>query len=770
MHTFRTRLILSGLAACLLATAFLASQAELAASPLPLAADDTTPPQGKAPKKPGYRLQPGDDEALPIDEVNPRTKQGQARIDALGWFMTGRLREKRNDFKGAYEAYQRAVAIDPTAVAIYRVLVPLAFSLHQTDDAVKYAMKAIELDPNDYELLRRLGIHMAKERKIVEAVDLLEKAANSKSLKKDSVVYVSLMRDLSTLYSALAVVGENTDRYKAKAADAFKVIYDAIVDPGRFNLDKRTRDALLADPRTSLERIGRAFLDAKRPELAVQAFERAAKSGRGSAGSLGYNLARVNLQTGKSEKALDQLQKYFDAQLQSKGRNAYQLLEDILKKLKKSDELVSRLERLAEKDKRNSTLQYFLADRYVAAKQLDKAEALYKETLEASGGSEGYAGLVGIYRERKQAGPLLDVLVKAVKGGRGLERLEPELKAISQNGELIDGLIDAGRKQLTGDEPKLEIAAAIILAKLAAEAKKTAAAIDFYQFALKGARQEQANALYNELGDHLMEVRNFAEAAKVFRKAASDPALSAGRPNYLFRLSQAHELSGNTKSALEAVAEARKILPDVALLHYQEGWVHYHAENWDKAVRIFEQVMAKYPQETDILRRCQFSLSNIYVQQGNIRKGEQILEKVLEADPDDPSVNNDLGYLYADQNKNLEKAEKMIRKAIKAEPENAAYLDSMGWVLYRLGKYAEAITHLEKAVKLSTGSDGTIRDHLGDCYHKLAKKDKAVGAWQDALKAAKSTSSPDKELIRKIEKKLQDAGVKPKAAPSASKS
>lgn len=770
MHTFRTRLILSGLAACLLSAAASVSHAELAASSLRIAVGDTNPSEGKAPKKPGYRLQPGDDEALPIDEVNPRTKQGQARIDAIGWFMTGRLREKRNDFKGAYEAYQRAVVIDPTAIVIYRVLVPLAFSLNQTDDAVKYAMKAIELDPNDYELLRRLGIHMARERKIVEAVDLLEKAANSKSLKKDSVVYVSLMRDLSMLYSALAIVGENTDRYRKKAADAYKVIYDAIVDPGRFNLDKRTRDALLADPKTSLERIGQAFLDANRPKLAVQAFERAAKQGRGNPGSLGYNLANVYFQTGKPEQALDQLQKYFDAQLKSKGRKPYKLLADILKKLKKSDELVSRLERLAEKDKRNSTLQYFLAEQYVAAKQLDKAETLYKTTLEASGGSEGYIGLVGIYRERKQAGPLLDVLVKAVKGGRGLERLEPELKAISEDGKLLDGLIATGRKQLTGDEPKLEVAAAIILAKLAAEAKKTAAAIDFYQFALKGARQEQAIALYNELGDYLMEVSNYAEAAKVFRKAASDPALSAGRPNYLFRLSQAHELSGNTKSALEAVAEARKILPDVSLLHYQEGWVHYHAQNWDKAVRVFEQVMAKYPQETAIVRRCQFSLSNIYVQQGNIRKGEQILEKVLEANPDDPSVNNDLGYLYADQNKNLEKAEKMIRKAIKAEPENAAYLDSMGWVLYRLGKYAEAVPHLEKAVKLSTGSDGTIRDHLGDCYHKLAKKDKAVDAWQDALKAAKSASSPDNELIQKIEKKLQDAGVKPKAAPSASKS
>ena len=39
-------------------------------------------------------------------------------------------------------------------------------------------------------------------------------------------------------------------------------------------------------------------------------------------------------------------------------------------------------------------------------------------------------------------------------------------------------------------------------------------------------------------------------------------------------------------------------------------------------------------------------------------------------DPNDPGVNNDLGYLYADQGKNLEKAEAMIRKAVQEEPDN----------------------------------------------------------------------------------------------------
>ena len=57
---------------------------------------------------------------------------------------------------------------------------------------------------------------------------------------------------------------------------------------------------------------------------------------------------------------------------------------------------------------------------------------------------------------------------------------------------------------------------------------------------------------------------------------------------------------------------------------------------------------------------------------------------------------NNLGYLWADENKRLGRAEKMIREAVAAEPDNAAYRDSLGWVLFRLGKYPQAVAELKR--------------------------------------------------------------------------
>ncbi|MFG0314264.1 MAG: tetratricopeptide repeat protein, partial [Phycisphaerales bacterium] len=81
-----------------------------------------------------------------------------------------------------------AVALDPTSAEITKALVMLAFSLNQTDEAVKYALKAIELDPDDYQILRRLGIHMAQERKIPQAIELLNETDPASFSFEDSRV------------------------------------------------------------------------------------------------------------------------------------------------------------------------------------------------------------------------------------------------------------------------------------------------------------------------------------------------------------------------------------------------------------------------------------------------------------------------------------------------------------------------------------------------------------------------------------------------------
>jgi len=697
-------------------------------------------------KSSGFRLQILDEPLQPLDPKVQPPADSHKKADAISWFMTGRLMERRNEFKSAYEAYQKAVELDPSAIEVYRALVPLAFSLNQTEQALKYALKSVELDPSDHELLRRLGVYMAAQRNLPRAIQFLEKALSSPALNKKSGAYVILIRDLAVLYTSVGQV--------EKAADNYAIVFEALNNPEKYKLTLKTRKALLADPGTIYERMGQTFLAAKRTQLAIDAFEKAAKSRNGKPGNLNFNLAQVYLLKQQPDKAIEHLQKYLDAQLQSKGQAAYQLLAKILKEQDQSDQLIPRLEELAKKDSRNNHLQFFLADQYLGKDRLADAEAIFKKALEGAENVTAYVGLAEIYRKTNKPQKLLEVMGKGLKLRNGAEQLQSEIEALSEDEKLLDGLIDVATKQLESEKPELEFGSSLILAELSAQANKTDAAVRFYRYGIK-LRKDRSKLLYDKLGSHLLSVDRYAQAAEVYREAADQPSLARFKPDYLFSLSQALEMDGKTKEALATIAEAKKTVPDHPLLYFQEAWIHYHSKNWEKAIELFEGVIKKFPKEQRIVRSSQLSLSNIHVQRGDMKKGEAVLEQVFASNPDDIQVNNDLGYLYADQGKKLEQAEKMIRKALKAEPENAAYLDSMGWVLYRLEKFAEAAKYLEQATQLESGSDTTIWDHLGDCYQSMKQSEKAKTAWKKALELGEESSSPDKKLLEKIKQKLK---------------
>src|SRR5205085_523863 len=110
---------------------------------------------------------------------------------------------------------------------------------------------------------------------------------------------------------------------------------------------------------------------------------------------------------------------------------------------------------------------------------------------------------------------------------------------------------------------------------------------------------------------------------------------------------------------------------------------------------------------------------------------QQVLEDALRADPNDPSVNNDLGYTWADAGVRLVEAERMIRLAVEGEPDNNSFLDSLGWVLYKRGRFDESQKFLQQAVSAAEDSvDAVVLDHLGDATYQLSGAPAAQGLWQ----------------------------------------
>ncbi len=216
--------------------------------------------------------------------------------------------------------------------------------------------------------------------------------------------------------------------------------------------------------------------------------------------------------------------------------------------------------------------------------------------------------------------------------------------------------------------------------------------------------------------------------------------------------------AGKVDEAVEMLRAAAKKDPGNPASGVILGSILAQAGRNDEAIALYKGLLERFPNNDEVIRTARSSLSIVYVNLGDYAKGEAELEILLERNPDEPGVNNDLGYLYAEQGKNLEKAEAMIRKALQDDPDNGAYLDSLGWVLFKRGKAKEAIEPLEKAVKgLSenpSSGDATIFEHLGDVYFHLQENARAKAAWQAAEKVAAKATPPDKRLPE-IRKKLE---------------
>lgn len=709
----------------------------------------------------GYQAQESDDPALLIKPIVPRSAAVEARDAALSWYMTGRLLDSthRNEPRKALNAFRKAVQIDPGAIEIYRELVPLEFQFDNIAAAVRFAAKAVQLDPDDVEILQLLARQAAVTGQLPEAIKHLEQAVKSPRVNRESPEFVGMNKSLGLLY---AVTGQ-----KEPAADCYEVVFDAVKDPEKYGLDARAKKSLLADPTSNYEKIGQVLLDAGRLKPALEAFELASTSKQG-AGNLAFNRAKILLLSDKPEEALEELQKYFDAQRTSKGRDAYQLLADILQKLKRSDELIGRLETLAENDSQNVALQYFLADRLADVNELERARKIYDTMLQSGGDGSGYLGLARVLRKMQKADELLEALGRGVaRGEDAVAALEPEIKALSEDKALVAMLIESGRVRAASNRLKFE--EAYLLAKLAAALKDADASGEFFRQAITLSQNvgRPAILLQMELAETYMKLRKYHPAIEVYQEIlASKQLTEVGQARTYSSLAQALAHDNQTEKALEAIHKAISIDDDNPGYRFYESWIYGHARRWDEAIQKLDQLIKDFPDQSEIILMSQFSLSNLYVQKGEMQKGEEILEKILEVNPDNTQANNDLGYLWADQGKNLERSEKMIRRALAAEPDNGAYLDSLGWVLFKLGRLEEAVPPLEQATRMNMGSDTTVWDHLGDVLLKLMRTEKAIEAWQTALQHAEEEGSSDPELVERIKEKLKQHGAQTLPKPA----
>jgi tetratricopeptide (TPR) repeat protein len=180
--------------------------------------------------------------------------------------------------------------------------------------------------------------------------------------------------------------------------------------------------------------------------------------------------------------------------------------------------------------------------------------------------------------------------------------------------------------------------------------------------------------------------------------------------------------------------ETRDVVAGVASLLVEDG-------SGDAAIALMDRALAVLPDD-DLRVTRGFLLERL----DRVAEAVAEMRGVLHRRPEDPVIQNALGYTLVDRTRSLQEGRRLIERALAAKPDSYAVQDSMGWALVRLGRLEEGRSWLETAWQRS--EDPEVAAHLGETYWLLGRVDDARRLWDETL--AKHPDS--RPLLRAIER------------------
>lgn len=357
---------------------------------------------------------------------------------------------------------------------------------------------------------------------------------------------------------------------------------------------------------------------------------------------------------------------------------------------------------------------------------------------------------------------------------------------------VVDAAIELLAKKSDGPE-KLNTNALYVLGRSAFHLRRNDAGEKFLRDHITQSLELQSPSKilqgYNALIFNLYEVGRFAQCEKACQElldlnlpesADEEGLIKKAQSNVLRRLLMCQARQGNLEKAeqvLKRLERGKALRPIGAAdlrcrLLREAGKLEETLKAYQALIDLVdndEEIKDK-DQKVEIIDDLRYSMTGVLMEMKKVDEATSILEQLLKKEPGNPTYNNDLGYIWADNNKNLDKCEQMIRKAIEedrklrlktteksgddAPDDNASYLDSLGWVLHKKGKNEEALKPLLAASRMEGGLNLEIYDHLGDVLAALGKKEEARKAYLDGIDMT-SASRRDQAKKAEVEKKVK---------------
>lgn len=308
----------------------------------------------------------------------------------------------------------------------------------------------------------------------------------------------------------------------------------------------------------------------------------------------------------------------------------------------------------------------------------------------------------------------------------------------------------------------------------------------FEHFSNKGSLTPASTPLFNEVVNRLASVfRRIGNPTKLQNLLTRTRRL-IDEHNPLVELIVIEGLreDGKRREALEMIRAATRRFPDDRSLKFTEAITLSELNREAESVELLSGMLKGRPEDAAEDAGIYLLLSNVYLQNNKLKEAEEsarkavtlnpddaegsiqlssVLEKagkneaaekelreLLQQQPDNATVLNNLGYFLLERTSRRQEALSLIERAIAIEPVNGSFLDSLGWAHFRLGNLEKARESLEKATSYSRRS-ATVHEHLGDVLQKLGRLADARRQWEKALDL-----SIEADVTARLKVKLKD--------------
>lgn len=692
----------------------------------------------------------------PDQRMRKHLSAGQAQFD-------------KKDYSRAFLLFKNASTADPTNPEPPYRLGLTYLALGDSESALSYFRKAIELSPKHADAQIRLSQILAlggEQARAAEARQRLQGLISSAPDNADALLSLALAE------GQLGNVSE-AERLLLRAAQSKGGQTDALVALARLRLGRADIPAAeevlrkaasgpspTSDSLTALAEL--LFLTGRFDE-AEQQLGRAIQINPSGAAAL-RDLAVLRHRSGRTEEAADLYRRVSGLRREYRAFHALYLAE-----IGRQKESISELERLYNHDHSDREIRTLLISAHFAAGSVARAEELLDAGLRANPKDiDGrlqrsvfhmrrgdYAAaerdIAEVLRLRPQSAYAHFVLshIYATQGTL-LHQRQELLEALRYDPGLLPARLQLAQALLTQGEPGQALQIIDETPEHQKRRPDTIAARNRAFIALgdlrafsngvsQGLSMDRTPELLLQSVLLRMHEGNHAAARlairEALRRAPADPGLMSFLAKAPLQDAQLRQLAADVREEL-----ANR--PNLAAFHYCLGQLLVRTSDLAHATEEFATAVTLSPR----FLPARLALAQLELHQGQLMKARQILSAAPDGDasarihmlraqiehdagdttasleqyrialgyePNNVAVLNNLASLLA-ETADVEEALKYAERARELAPHNDAVADTLGWALYRKGRFREAAQHLEYAVSRAGTPVRSI--HLGLAY------------------------------------------------------